>query len=54
MTEGVFVGSEPRVLDLDPALLTIAGDDRVGFVEADLTDPDVWTSPSDTLLPALS
>ena len=40
-----FPGAESTGVDLDPALLTIArgtfaGDDRVSFVEADLTDPD--------------
>ncbi|MEV5129865.1 trans-aconitate 2-methyltransferase [[Kitasatospora] papulosa] len=40
-------GARTVCVDIDPALLTIArghfaGDERVAFVEADLTDPD-WT-----------
>ena len=43
-----FPGAVSTGVDLDPALLTIArgtfaGDDRVSFVEADLTDPG-WPS----------
>ncbi|KPI02732.1 hypothetical protein OK074_5212 [Actinobacteria bacterium OK074] len=43
-----FPGATSTGVDLDPALLTIArgtfaGDDRVTFVEADLTDP-AWRS----------